>query len=420
MEGQHVGSAPGAGDQRTVPPAIDALLKRCSDAGIGCQLHEPDIGLAFYVVTTPCGRDKRSIYVHSDREAERLLDVPFERYTLLADYVAICSYQEGTIEAAIRPLGPMPSSFVFRRLLGRDMADDQIDAQALSIELKRSQPAATESVRIGPMSRAAPSLLISGLHVTQHDQAVAILERVANSLFFEIDLSLGLALSLARDRNLTHRGRPQPRPKDKPELHFPTTEYEGGPMALYWYARSAIGMPLLQFLAYYQAIEFYFPIYSRSEAHRTIGNILKDPSFNPHREPDLSRLLNAIKVTSGPGFGDERSQLRVTLQECLDANALREFLSEEQRRQFFTGKQKTFSAHKLPVANPTADLRGDVADRIYDIRCMIVHTKSTAGDGEVELLLPFSREAESLGMDIELIQYVARQVIIAGGGPLHI
>lgn len=35
------------------------------------------------------------------------------------------------------------------------------------------------------------------------------------------------------------------------------------------------------------------------------------------------------------------------------------------------------------------------------------------GDGEIELLLPFSEEAELLQYDIELVQYIAQQVLIA-------
>ena len=70
--------------------------------------------------------------------------------------------------------------------------------------------------------------------------------------------------------------------------------------------------------------------------------------------------------------------------------------------------------HKIPLANPNADLRADVADRIYDIRCKIVHTKNDSGIGDVELLLPFSREAEQLSHDIELVQYVAQETLHRG------
>jgi hypothetical protein len=38
---------------------------------------------------------------------------------------------------------------------------------------------------------------------------------------------------------------------------------------------------------------------------------------------------------------------------------------------------------------------------LYALRCKIVHTKGQSSDGEVELFLPFSKEAELLFYDIE-------------------
>lgn len=59
-----------------------------------------------------------------------------------------------------------------------------------------------------------------------------------------------------------------------------------------------------------------------------------------------------------------------------------------------------------------------MAERIYDIRCKIVHTKAGGSEGGVELLLPFSKEAELLYLDIELIQYVAQQTLISASTAL--
>jgi hypothetical protein len=91
----------------------------------------------------------------------------------------------------------------------------------------------------------------------------------------------------------------------------------------------------------------------------------------------------------------------------------------EERTGFFSNKQKGLTNHKLPIENVDADLRNDVADLIYDIRCKIVHTKGEGHEGDVKLLLPFSQEADLLFYDIELLQYVARLVLIAASSPLR-
>ena len=247
------------------------------------------------------------------------------------------------------------------------------------------------------------------------------MEKLSNSLFFQIDALSGVALSLQR---IPHWPSMTARKSDtsKLDLQFPKHEYDNEPISLYWYARSARELPLLQYLAFYQTIEFYFPRYSQIEATRSLQTILKTPGFNPHRDADVVKLLMAIKSTAGKGFGNEQAQLRATIAECVQTAALRAFFdADEDMKRFFTSQDaKTVSSHKVPLGDKEADLRDAVASRIYDIRCKIVHTKSGASDtpGDVRLLLPFSKEASLLPYDIELIQCVARQVLIASSREL--
>ncbi len=262
------------------------------------------------------------------------------------------------------------------------------------------------------------SLQISGIQISEHDQALAVLERLSDSLFFQIDVSRDIALSLRRDRRRRQAfGRPRKSVSDYPEIRFPRAEYEKAPITLYWYARSARGMPLLQFLAYYQCVEFYYPIYSQSEAWRRVRNVLKDPRFRPDRDSDLGRVFSALG-TGSRGAGDERSMLRATIRECIGEAQMREYLEES--KEFFSARTKGLTNCKIPIANRNDDLRDPVADRIYDLRCKIVHTKTGGRDESVELLLPFSKEESLLGHDIALLKFVAQQVLIAGSSDLEL
>lgn len=59
-----------------------------------------------------------------------------------------------------------------------------------------------------------------------------------------------------------------------------------------------------------------------------------------------------------------------------------------------------------------------MSQRIYEIRCRIVHTK--AGEHDVDLLLPFSAEARILAFDLELLEFIVRTALIAGSRPLRL
>lgn len=405
--------------------AKKTLQARCKDAGLELKEEVREDGDPYLKIGMKCAREQRWLLLSSDESILRMLSVPFESYTFISGLDAICSYQDGIIEAAIRPLGNVPSSFVYRKLFGLDSGNAAETFESIKLEINPPQ-AGLPKIEISPASdnftklvrspnRNRMTLKISGSPVTNHDQAALLLKKVADAAFFQIDLLADAPLSLERERKRIPSGRRSKKPFSlAADIQYPKTEFDEAPISLYWYGRSATGMPLLQFLAYYQVLEFYYPTYSEAEARRKLKSILKDPIFRGDRDADIGRLLTAIHVNRSGAYGDERSQLRATIMECIEADALRGFLSSDpERLEFYSAKSKTNSYHKIPIASPTVDLRGDVAERIYNIRCKIVHTKLDGRDNDFELLLPFSKEAEQLVFDIELVQYLAQQVLIA-------
>lgn len=411
--------------------ALEELRKRCTAAKVELQEQTYGDGQKYVVVKLPAGRDKRQISLHNAKNINAFLSVLFEKYVFIGEYAAICSYEDGYIEAAVRSLDPIMQP-VIRRLSrklainnGEILEDFRVDMTQsrdsgdIKIELSfSSEPfVALNTNRF--FGRHSLSLKISGLQVSRHDKASEILERLSRSLFFQVDLLTDIPLGLIRERQPRRRTRSITK-VEKPELLFPKRDFDEAPISLYWYARSAAAMPLLQFLAYYQSIEFYFPSYSQIEARRRLRNILKEDTFRPDRDADLGRILSVLKGSSSR-FGDECSQLKATLQECIDPTELREFIEiDSERKEFFSSRAKGLTDVKLTLNNPSADIRNEVADRIYDIRCKIVHTKAGGREGEFDLLLPFSKEADLLFNDIELIQYIARQVLIAASSKLDL
>jgi hypothetical protein len=415
----------------------EQLEARCKEAKLPIEDTEGyEDGQIACRVGIPCGRDRRWLHCWEFDDYRRLLDVPFEQYVFLHGLDALCNYQSGEVEASVkilaggtggsRTLNVLSITFGIpaSELAGRE-ATPSIVLESPDSDKKSTITLGAPSRELAVLTRSGTppslSLKIARGGLKQHDQALELLRRTSDALFFQIDLLSDIALTLARDRRSIIRRRAPKRREAIPSIAFPTHEYDTAPISLYWYARSAIGMPLLQFLAFYQVIEFYCPTYSQADARRKIKSILKDPGFRGDRDADLGRLLSAIHVTRAGGFGDERSQLRATLMECTDAEALRRFVAADaERLELLSSKAKGLAEHKLPVANPTADLRGDVAERIYEIRCKIVHTKTDSRNGELDLLLPFSKEAEQLSFDIELAQYVAQQVLISASTPYQL
>jgi hypothetical protein len=129
-----------------------------------------------------------------------------------------------------------------------------------------------------------------------HDHALALLEQVANSLFFALDRAYGIAIMLERTRtSLPHVMTTRSYGEGPFSIDFPRDSFDNQAMSSYWYARSAPDMPLLQYLAYYQAIESFFPRFSKQRAVQQVQTIIKDPTFSAHKEHDVVRLINALQ-----------------------------------------------------------------------------------------------------------------------------
>lgn len=412
--------------------AVRAQLEsRCAAAKIPIEEtegYEPDQQVVR--IGMPSGRDRRWIYCWDYGDYQKLLSIPFEQLVFLQGLEAICNYSISTIEVGIRTLGAPSSRLLFSRLFKVAVSDSPEPDQIPRLELpsplsegKTKLVLGTPSTELSTLVRGMRprlSLSIISEGINQHDKALELVKRASDALFFQIDLLHEIPLTLVRERRSVARRRRTARAETPPDVTFPSHEYDPAPVSLYWYGRSAIGMPLLQYLAFYQVIEYYFPTYSQADARRKLKAILKDPGFRGDRDADLGRLLSAIHVSRSGAFGDERSQLRATLLECIEPELLHQFIaSDPARSDFLSSKAKGLCEQKIPVANPTADLRGDVAERIYEIRCKIVHTKTDAKNSEFELLLPFSREAEQLAHDIELVQFVAQQVLISASIPFR-
>lgn len=417
---------------------LQDLAKRCDVAGIRLSresLSPPDPE-NYLVVHMPSGRSTRPVVLFDSDRLAKFLSIEFEKYVFLSGLAAVCSYSNGTIEAALRFVSPMNSYSLSRHLFGISaVPKDEEDLEEPLVTLEVNSSNGPAKLALSPESRTfralgitrrsrlpafPPSLKIEGLQIGSHDAAFAYLTRLANAFFFQLDVSRSVAITLMTDRSKPVLGIKVKPVGQLPELEFPRQEYEDAPISLYWYARSARGMPLLQFLAYYQVVEYYFPAFSKAEASRRIRAILKDPTFRIDRDSDVARILTALRLV-GSGFGDERTQLRATILECVDPTVLRDFITEsDSRARFLASKSPGLTDKRLPIANVDADLRNDVADRVYDIRCRIVHTKGNPGGSDVEMLLPFSPQAEQLDHDIDLIRFVARSVLVAASVPLHV
>ena len=287
---------------------------------------------------------------------------------------------------------------------------------AINLELSAgSELFGALSTSLGMPSRPRTTLKITGARPTTHDEALRTLTELGMALFFDIDLRYGISTQLVRQRPRRVRRRFEAMTAP-PE--FPTNNYPVQPLELYNYGRGAQAMPLLEFLAYYQVLEFFFPIFTRDDVIKRLRATLKDPRFNSNDDVEIGRLLTFLLPYGRATFG-EREQLHTTLRACVDNAMIREFAeADDIRKEHFGGKQVIKGATTLSLADPHADLREQVARRLYDIRCRIVHAKQDGGGSGAEIIMPSGAEASALIHDIDLARFLAQQALIVGSNTI--
>lgn len=433
----------------------------CNEANFKLEDGENDQGEPFAIIYIPNGRKTWPIKFQIIEHLQFFLKTAFTKQVILGSYLAIASYQDALIEAAIRcegPSDPYPRPSILQAFgceVETDYFKGKLSKNNISA-IKLSSPNSVQDkfIEIGPISDEllaisgepsrdlffsfgyfkpyslilqppSHSLKIKGFEISNHDDALDLLERIAASLFFQIDMS-GNCANLVQIEPLP---RNQWRSKQFQSsstraltpIEFPVREYDDIPISLYMYARSCFGRPLLVFLSFYQCLEFYFPTYSEIETRRQVQQVLKDPTFRVDRDSDLARLIACVKPRSQrlKGFGNECQMLRDTLRCCVNPDELRKFLqSSEDRVKYFSNKSKKarrVTDRQISIEQGEEDLLNSVADWIYDVRCKIVHT-----DNSGETIMPISKEEKLLTKDNELLQFLAQKVLIAGSSNFKI
>lgn len=403
---------------------------------------------------------KKMFEVRKEKEASELLSFDFKNVFFLDNYRAYYSPDKKVLEAAITLINrnPLRSSPV--RILSSLFKNDSEDNDSFSISCQKETSDTQIEIKLGkplnetllsfeyrlihfPISyyehtsskasrvRLRPSFVecsirIENLVLENVCKATKLLEEISNSVFFQIDCKTGFPFSLAKAQQ--ERTIDLQTNAENAVLTFPQDNYGKEPSSFYWYARTSSDMPLQQYLAFYQAIECFYPTYVDARALRDVQTMMKNPVFNKHSENDVAGLIAAIrKLLPNVPSGNEASQLKITIDGSVCEEELKSFILADEGLKYAVSKKHHIHSlsptYLLEEKNDTVEfvnnLKDQVGQRIYGIRCSIVHSK-VEWKYETKTILPFSKEAAMLGPDIRLVSFVAKSVLIASSKPLKI
>lgn len=412
--------------------SIEAIKLVCDKYNIKYSVD--DDSRRGFNIHIPKGRDFSFLNIDEEYAAMISDSIPdFYNYKFVEGYEALWSSENGTLECEIEvPNGRLQLQRLLRHnfdLNGNGAFHVPTYKEGISIEISYpSNEFATFIFLRDPFFRPqrylerikenSLTIKISGLNISRHDQALDLVEKICSAICFQIDCKTEQPVMLSFERKARSLRRRR-RPLEELELSSIQYTYDKEALSLYWYAQSALGMPLLSYLALYQVVEFYYPVYSEIAAQKKVRNILKNPTFNANNDKDLAKVMNIVKYNASSGaFGNELSQLKATILECIDIESLRAWLNAEQEREehFRSKNARKLSEYVINSKVEDDALLEQVVQRFYNIRCRIVHTKGL--EGNLDVLHPQAKELAYIDYDIDLANFIAHKVLIASSHPL--
>lgn len=413
---------------------IDEVIEICKNHNIDYEVSDDDKR----ILTIKLKRERNftEVYLREGRNASEFSSDDFYKYKYVLGYEAIWSEEDDVVECQVdcaRAFGFWERTLL--KLINPEVQMSFTRNEIFSLEIPYE---GKEKITISQSSnvfsclfsfrnktrfklrRLQPTTMrIQGANVKTHADALKIIKGLMSTICFQLDCTAGIPLQLfAEQQDLSKKNNILSEENFKvPSFYF---AYDVEALALFWNARSLFGLPLGQYLAFYQTIEFYFTVYSYRDAQQRIKNLLKEPNFDVSKDKEISKILNIVKFNnSSNSFGNEYEQLKATLKHCIDKNDFKQFIEGEllERDSFNNKNAKKIAKSAINIQYEDADvLFSEIAKRIYEIRCRIVHTKGVQDN--VETLHPLSNEVRFISFDLKLIEFVAKKILISNSQPL--
>lgn len=193
------------------------------------------------------------------------------------------------------------------------------------------------------------------------------------------------------------------------ELSLPTPKFNSEIISFYQLGMSS-DIPILQFLAFYQVLEYFFVTISDEQLYNKLSRHLKDPKFNITPRY-LDRLIQ--EVNEHRRITDETEMLKNVLNKFVDEAELIKFIQAYQDylgEKLYTKKRDVFG-EEVEVKLETGHVIGNVSKTIKAVRNALVHSSDHYGRSARHI--PFTKSTEIVKREIPLVKFLAERIIIA-------
>lgn len=193
------------------------------------------------------------------------------------------------------------------------------------------------------------------------------------------------------------------------EVELPPVKYNDDVLRFYHLGRST-EIPELQFLSFYQVLEYFFVSVSDHALYEKLKRRLADPVFR-HDAKHLDRLIQ--DVVGHAKLTDETEMLKLVIDQYVDAEDLQAFIKRYEEyltEPWYTKKRERFGV-ETEVKFAPGHLVGNVAKILRTVRNALVHSSDRYE--RIGRHLPFSDSSALVKREVPIVQFLAERVIVA-------
>ncbi len=257
-----------------------------------------------------------------------------------------------------------------------------------------------------------PTIRVNNLNKNSIEDALIESEKIINACLFNLSFLNHYTFALRNEWPI--RANREKRfifefnkiePKD--QFKLPYGHYNPDIIKFYQHGMSS-DFPVLQFLAFYHILEYFFNIVSDENLYFQLRFLLNHPNFYPD-ENNLEKLIH--EVIKYRDVEKDVKLLKRVLTKFVNISALEKFILsyEHSFGKHYTKKRELFGGN-VQISLDEDHIIPNIAKTIIIVRNALVHSSDRYKRNP--RYIPFSESKDIVKKEIPLIKFLAEQVII--------
>jgi len=257
-------------------------------------------------------------------------------------------------------------------------------------------------------------LELGGLDTLEEAKINSIIPLIANSLLFDIAVTYKIPLAYFRNEELSRFSDVK---FFKPELitskeNTMVLKKYNQELLSYYNTAIKIAYPPFQYLCLYQILEYHLDRSAFLSAKEKINNLISKPDFHSKQDEYVIEAVNFIKAEN-KSINHDKAKLDRVISQFIDSIKTKDDIQMLGLKEHFESDIEIVCKKTLVLKSIDFDtkFKQTVKDRIYSMRCSIVHSNPDFEKSHAIPFLPTRINLDILRKEIQLVKCIAEQII---------